>query len=124
MQSKTETHIDFQRGTYMNIHRIQKEEGDGNNGMRAATNYALRCLELGKPWAIWDSWTCQTKFLYMTTGYEETFTQAWLQLTDTFPQIPAEQLDDKLSIVSFEPASLEHSNMCYVMSGVLQMGSS
>ena len=46
--------------------------------MRAACSYAARALAMGEPWAQYDPWTCQVKFMYMETGYNESFKKAWL----------------------------------------------
>ena len=47
--------------------------------MKAACNYARRAMSLAGPWAFYDEWTHQVKFLYMVRGHQEKFTQAWAQ---------------------------------------------
>ena len=39
-------------GQHLPLARTQHKEGGGPDGLMAACSYALRCLELGPPWAL------------------------------------------------------------------------
>eukprot|EP00959_Pyramimonas_sp_CCMP1952_P097096 2029462-Pyramimonas_sp.AAC.1 len=73
---KLET-IDTNKGEYLPLQRIAHKEGGGREGLRAAVNHCLRCLQMGDKWVWYDEWTRRIKFLYFVRGLSENFTRAW-----------------------------------------------
>eukprot|EP00959_Pyramimonas_sp_CCMP1952_P290818 6083554-Pyramimonas_sp.AAC.1 len=67
----------FNRGQYLPIQRIAHKEGGGAAGMEAALNHALKAMQVGGKYVLYDSWTKRVKFLYYVRGYEDRFTKAW-----------------------------------------------
>ena len=70
--------IDRNKGVHLALARIAHKEGGGKDGMRAAINIAMKCIEMGEPWVKYDTWAQRPKYMYMETGHEELFTRAWL----------------------------------------------
>ena len=64
-------------GEYLSIQRIAHKEGNGPAGMKAATSYCIRALQLGGRWCHFDTWTDRVKFLYITHKYREKLEKAW-----------------------------------------------
>ena len=52
-------------------------EGNGKLGWISGTRYAVRCIILGPPWAIWEGFNSSLRFLYVVSGTSETFMEAW-----------------------------------------------
>ncbi|CAK0890928.1 unnamed protein product, partial [Prorocentrum cordatum] len=73
---KLET-IDTNKGEYLPLQRIAHKEGGGREGLRAAVNHCLRCLQMCDKWVWYDEWTRRIKFLYFVRGLSENFTRAW-----------------------------------------------
>jgi len=74
---------DVAGGKHLALARIAWLEGGGPAGMRAACQLALKCLELGKPWYTNCPFTMRKKFMYLETGFQETFTKACCWNEDT-----------------------------------------
>ena len=77
MFKKTVQETTSNRGRHLALRRIAWLEGGGEAGMRAATNYAVRCLALGGKWTFFDDWTQQLKFYYLENEYKEDLVKAW-----------------------------------------------
>ena len=67
----------YASGQHLPLARIVHKEGGGPDGLRAACSYALRCLELGPPWALisnnWDPtrlcFSCVYIYIYEIDRY-------------------------------------------------------
>ncbi|CAK0902114.1 unnamed protein product, partial [Prorocentrum cordatum] len=78
VRSQIEQHSIIKQGFYRSAGRIAVEEGGGTAGVRNATNYCIRCLDMGYPFVKFDGeFTQSARFLYVEDGFREEFTNLW-----------------------------------------------
>jgi hypothetical protein len=69
--------IDISKGTYMPFSVIVREEGNDDDGIKAATYYVSACQVMGGVWKKWNLMTKRWEFLYMRSEVHEIFEQSW-----------------------------------------------
>jgi hypothetical protein len=69
--------IDVSKGTYMSFGTIVREEGDDEDGLKAAVNYVKACQKMAGVWAQWNLMTKRWEFLYMRQEVQDIFQNSW-----------------------------------------------
>ena len=87
-RQKTSSHSDVrhQKGIFEPLDVIIGKEGGSANpeNIRAAKNYALECLAVGKKYVRFNTWTKRLEFLYVKHGQDKLWQDKWeITQTDT-----------------------------------------
>jgi hypothetical protein len=71
--------VDSTVGTYMSLDAIVREEGgfESTTARIAAVKYVTKCLRMGRPWTLWNSFTERCDFLYIRRSNSTILEEAW-----------------------------------------------